>query len=130
MGCIQSTVSYKNGQPNFKGATEVHSMFNGLLFRLSDTKNKRWAFYNDSPCYTIHVAILFDFDTQILPLGSTTAFRIDEPRPGREGDRGKYLAEVDVPPLSTELFVEGEITQWNVDTLEARTAGSEEQYRL
>nr|CCC89354.1 putative calpain-like protein fragment [Trypanosoma congolense IL3000] len=130
MGARTSKPDYQNGRPNFKGATHVHPMFNGLLFRLSDTKNKRWAFYNDSPRYTIHVAILFDFDSQILPLGSTVAFRIDEPQEGREADRGKYLAEVDVPPLGTELFVEGDITNWDVDTLEARTAGCEEQYRL
>ncbi|KAG8343934.1 putative calpain like protein [Trypanosoma vivax] len=130
MGSSDSKPCYEHGEPTFKGATSVHPMFNGMLYRLSDSKHKRWAFYNDSPKYTIHVAILFDYDSHILPLGTTTAFRIDEPQEGRESDMGKYLAEVDVPPLATELFVEGEVTGWDVDTLEARVSGDEQQYRL
>ncbi|ORC88960.1 putative calpain-like protein [Trypanosoma theileri] len=129
MGSSSST-SYRNGKPTFDDATEVHPMFNGLLFRLSDRKNGRWGFYNDSPDYTMHVAVLFDYDSQIVPLGSTNAFRIDDPEAGREDDMGKYLAEVDVPPLATEMFVEGKVTGWSIDTLEARSHQDEQVYRL
>ncbi|KAH9601227.1 protein of unknown function DUF1935 [Trypanosoma melophagium] len=129
MGSSTST-PYLNGSPTFHDATDVHPMFNGLLYRLSDRRNCRWAFYNDSREYTIHVAVLFDYDSQIVPLGSTTAFRIDDPEAGKEDDMGKYLAEVDVPPLATEMFVEGKVTGWGVDTLEARTSEDEQVYRL
>ncbi|KEG10391.1 putative calpain-like protein [Trypanosoma grayi] len=132
MGSTPSTpkTEFMNGRPSFNGATRVHPMFNGLLYRLSDRKSNRWAFYNDSRDHTIHVAILFDYDSQIVPLGSTTAYRIDDPDPGCEDDMGKYLAEVDVAPLATEMFVEGRVTGWRVDTLEAKTAEDEQMYRL
>ncbi|CAJ1008167.1 putative Domain (DUF1935) [Leishmania naiffi] len=122
-------VTYKNGRPTVKG-TRTYSMFSNILYRIADTDANRWAFYNDSKDYIIHVAILFDYDSQIVPLGDTTAFRIDDPDEGNEDDFGKYLCEVDVRPLETQLFVEGSVTGWRVDTLEARTAEDEREYRL
>ncbi|RNF20126.1 putative calpain-like protein [Trypanosoma conorhini] len=130
MGSSSSKVHYVNGTPTFKEATKVHPMFNGLLFRLCDPSSNRWGFYNDSREYVMHVAILFDYDSQIVPLGSATAYRIDDPEEGREDDMGKYVVEVDIAPLTTEMFVEGRVTGWNIDTLEARTATDEQAFRL
>ncbi|KAF8286427.1 hypothetical protein TcYC6_0026500, partial [Trypanosoma cruzi] len=48
MGSSSSKLTYENGKPSFGEITHVHPMFNGLLFRLSDRKHNRWAFYNDS----------------------------------------------------------------------------------
>lgn len=121
--------SYKNGRPTVKG-TAVYPMFNNMLYRIADTDANRWAFYNDSSDLIIHVAILFDYDSQIVPLGDTTAFRIDDPEEGNEDDFGKYLCEIDIRPGQTQLFVEGTITGWRVDTLEARNAEDEREYRL
>ncbi|KAK7197731.1 hypothetical protein NESM_000725300 [Novymonas esmeraldas] len=122
-------VSYKNGKPTVKG-TRTYPMFSNILYRIADTDANRWAFYNDSKELIIHVAVLFDYDSQIVPLGDTTAFRIDDPDEGNEDDFGKYLCEVDVRPLETQMFVEGSVTGWRVDTLEARTAEDEREYRL
>ncbi|KAF8277161.1 putative calpain-like cysteine peptidase [Trypanosoma cruzi] len=130
MGSSSSKLTYENGKPSFGEITHVHPMFNGLLFRLSDRKHNRWAFYNDSIEYIIHVSILFDYDSQVVPLGLATAYRVDDPEVGKEDDVGKYVVEVDVAPLATELFVEGRVTGWTVDALEARTAANEQEFRL
>nr|1R75_A Chain A, Leishmania major hypothetical protein [Leishmania major] len=122
-------VTFKNGKPTVKG-TKTYPMFSNILYRIADTEARRWAFYNDSKELIIHVAVLFDYDSQIVPLGDTTAFRIDDPDEGNEDDFGKYLCEVDVRPLETQMFVEGSVTGWRVDTLEARTAEDERGYRL
>lgn len=120
---------YVNGKPSVKGDA-VTPMFGNYLFRIGDTSMNRWAFYNDSKNLIIHIAILFDYDSQIVPLGDTTAFRIDDPEEGNEDDFGKFLCEVDIRPMETQLFVEGLVTGWRVDTLEARTSEDEREYRL
>lgn len=124
-----SNYTFKNGKPKFKG-THIYPMFNSALYRIADNDANRWAFYNDSKDLIVHVAILFDYDSQIVPLGNTTAFRIDDPDEGNEDDYGKYLCEVDVKPGETQLFVEGVVTGWHVDTMEARTNEDEREYRL
>lgn len=124
-------IRFRYGKPQFKG-TSIHSMFNGCLYRISDSQANRWAFYNDTPDLIIHIAILFDYDSSVAPLGETVAFRIDDPREGCEDDYGRYLCQLDVPPRATKLFVQGMVTGWRVDTLEARSveAADIRQYRL
>lgn len=128
-GNATTNFKYKNGKPTVQG-TEVYPMFNYTVFRIADSDGSRWAFYNDTRDLIVHVAILFDYDSQIEPLGDTTAFRIDDPEEGMEDDFGKYLCEVDVQPGQTQLFVSGNITGWRIDTLESRTSADEREYRL
>lgn len=125
----QTPPHFRNGKPTMS-CTSYVAMFNNALYRISDSENKCWGFYNDSPDLIIHIAVLFDYDSQIVPLGDTTAFRIDDPEEGNEDDYGKYLCEVDIRPGETQLFVEGTITGWRVDTMEARTTEDEREYRL
>ncbi|ESL11731.1 hypothetical protein TRSC58_00512 [Trypanosoma rangeli SC58] len=130
MGFFVSKAKYKNGTPTFKEATRVYPMFNGLLFRLCDPLKGRWGFYNDSPKYTMHVAILFKHDSQIVPLGSATLHRVTD-RENSGGDEMKgHLVEVDIAPLATEMFVKGQVTGWNVSNLEARTSADGRVFRL
>lgn len=70
--------NYKHGRPTVNG-THVYPMFNMQLYRIADKIDQRWAFFNDTENVTIHVAILFDYDSNITPLGKTTGFRIDDP---------------------------------------------------
>ncbi|CAD2215187.1 hypothetical protein AGDE_00130 [Angomonas deanei] len=120
--------NFKNGKPTMDG--NFTPMYGGQVYRISDIKNSRWGFYNDSDNLYFHVAVLFDYDCQITPLGNATAFRIDDPDDGDEDDYGKYLVEVDLAPGATEEFVEGVITGWKMDTLEGRTNKDERTYRL
>ncbi|CCW64469.1 unnamed protein product [Phytomonas sp. EM1] len=120
---------FKNGKPTMTG-DHIYPMFNGLLYRITDKDLKQWAFYNDSGDLIIHVGILFDYDSQIAPLGNTSAIRIDDPQEGHEDDFGKYLCEIDVYPGETVLFISGIPTGWSVDTLEARDSIGNHQYRL
>ncbi|RNE98820.1 calpain-like protein [Trypanosoma rangeli] len=130
MGLFLSKANYKNGTPTFKGATQVYPMFNGLLFRLCDPRKKRWGFYNDSPEYTMHVAILFKDDSHIVPLGSATLHRTTGPENGKSDKKRWHVVEVDIAPLTTEMFVEGQVTGWDIDTLEARTSTDGRVFRL
>ncbi|EPY33370.1 hypothetical protein STCU_00385 [Strigomonas culicis] len=125
----QRTYKFRNGKPTMAG-NMVTPMFNNMFYRISDTESSKWGFYNDSVDLHVHIAILFDYDSTIVPLGDTTAFRIDDPEDGNEDDYGKYLCEVDVGPGETKEFIQGKITGWKVDTLEARTSSNERTYRL
>ncbi|KAG5493786.1 hypothetical protein JKF63_01618 [Porcisia hertigi] len=84
---------------------EVYRCFkehgNGLLFRLVDKAQRRWAFYNDTPDVVASVKVEFPPDARIQPLGHTVL--------GRNPETGAVLHELRVNPLETALFVEGDV---------------------
>ncbi|KEG15677.1 hypothetical protein DQ04_00011440 [Trypanosoma grayi] len=76
---------------------------NGLLFRLVDERNNKWAFYNDTKDVTFTVRVSFEEDASVELLGKTQL--------ADDADLGTvYLLEV--PPLATELFVGGELSSF------------------
>ncbi|CCW66392.1 unnamed protein product [Phytomonas sp. Hart1] len=129
LGNPASKYKFKYGRPTMYGHS-IYPMFNGLLYRIIDKNLKQWAFYNDTRDLIIHVGILFDYDSQIVPLAATSAVRIDDPQEGHEDDFGKYLCEVDIYPADTVLFISGLPTGWSVDTLEARDSIGNTHFRL
>ncbi|AIN97505.1 hypothetical protein LPMP_200130 [Leishmania panamensis] len=84
---------------------EVYKCFkdygNGLVFRLVDRRQRRWAFYNDTSDVVALVRVEFPPGAYIQPLGHTVL--------GRDPETGSVLYELRVNPLETALFVEGEV---------------------
>ncbi|KAG5491467.1 hypothetical protein JIQ42_01369 [Leishmania sp. Namibia] len=96
---------------------EVYKCFkeygNGLLFRLVDKTQRRWAFYNDTPDVVASVRVQFSPGAYIRPLGHTVL--------GRDPETGGVLHELRVNPLETALFVEGEVDVFTTKFVAERT---------
>ncbi|CBH08947.1 calpain-like protein fragment, putative [Trypanosoma brucei gambiense DAL972] len=105
MGCggsKTSTVEFINGQPTVEG-DEIAKGFNegnGLLFRIVKTRAGRWAYYNDTLDYDMHVKVTFSEDCRIKALGQTRLEKLES---------GESVATVVVKPCATELFIEGHV---------------------
>ncbi|GET92109.1 hypothetical protein, conserved [Leishmania tarentolae] len=84
---------------------EVYKCFkdygNGLVFRLVDKDQRRWAFYNDTTDVVALVRVQFSAGAHIKPLGHTV--------PSCDQETGGILYELRVNPLETALFVEGDV---------------------
>ncbi|CCW67642.1 unnamed protein product [Phytomonas sp. Hart1] len=97
---------YENGapDPNVIQADEVHKCFkdygNGLLFRLKDTINRRWGFYNDTKDNIMTVKVSMTEVGNVQTLGKTKI--VDDPEMGE-------IYTLEVHPLMTELFIEGDV---------------------
>ncbi|KAK7197732.1 calpain-like cysteine peptidase, Clan CA, family C2 [Novymonas esmeraldas] len=84
-------------KPKAKGTKEP--LFGGLLYRIADEDEGRWAFYNNSKDYEFHIKYLFGADSRLDALGDTTVEVQDD----------GILAEMVVYPLETKDFVQGTI---------------------
>ncbi|AIN97124.1 META domain-containing protein, putative [Leishmania panamensis] len=73
---------------------------NGLLFRLVNDHEKKWAFYNDTQDFRIHVRATFGARSNIEALDNASMYQNDD---------GRYIVEVTVNPQSTEMFIEGDV---------------------
>ncbi|CBZ30157.1 conserved hypothetical protein [Leishmania mexicana MHOM/GT/2001/U1103] len=84
---------------------EIYKCFkdygNGLVFRLVDKVQRRWAFYNDTTDVVALVRVQFSAGAHIQPLGHTVL--------GCDLETGSVLHELRVNPLETALFVEGDV---------------------
>ncbi|KAG5508221.1 hypothetical protein JKF63_05477 [Porcisia hertigi] len=98
-----AAVDAKNGEPTYKG-TYSSKCFkaegNGLLFRIVNEHEKRWAFYNDTTDYRMHVRATFGARSKIETLEKASMSQDDE---------GRYVVEVTVEPQTTEMFIQGEV---------------------
>lgn len=97
-----SDIKYENGEPTYTGETIVKCFKdngNGLLFRIVNDEEKKWAFYNDTTNYNMVVKVSFGKDSEITPIGNTKMEKDEE--------SGEYKCELHVPPTSTEMFIEG-----------------------
>ncbi|ORC86291.1 calpain-like cysteine peptidase [Trypanosoma theileri] len=95
-------INYENGKPTFKGNNVVkcfNNDGNGLLFRIINEKKKQWAFYNDTKDYNMIVQLYFGRDSKVRPLGKT--------KMETDSSTGDLKCELNVPPLKTEVFIEG-----------------------
>lgn len=74
---------------------------NGLLFRLVNNNEKRWAFYSDSKKYEFHVTVNFGPNSRnLVALGNT--YLAEDPD-------GGWIAKTIVYPGLTEPFIQGEV---------------------
>lgn len=98
---------YECGRPDPQVMPTIDEVFrcfkehgNGLLFRLVDRANHRWAFYNDTVDVIMSVAVVFPPSANIRALGKTQV-SID--------DAGSAVYVLSVSPMETALFVEGDV---------------------
>lgn len=100
-------VETTNEGPTYKG-TQVTKCFktegNGLLFRIVNEVEKKWAFYNDSADYRIFVSATFGTRSEIEPLNNATVTE----------EEGKKTVRVTVEPLTTEMFVSGTVNGFQI----------------
>jgi hypothetical protein len=79
---------------------------NGLLFRLVDNDEKRWAFYSDSKKFEFHVTVNFGPNSRgLVPLGNT--YLAEDPD-------GGWIAKTIVYPGQTEPFIQGEVVGFDL----------------
>ncbi|CAD2216963.1 hypothetical protein AGDE_14781 [Angomonas deanei] len=73
---------------------------NGLLFRLVDNENERWAFYNDTPevIFTVKATVTSAVGEAITPGPATKVSR---------DSKGETVYTLRVSPGETEIFVNG-----------------------
>ncbi|KAH9601151.1 protein of unknown function DUF1935 [Trypanosoma melophagium] len=90
--------TFKNGEPDYEG--EYLSCFDepNLLYRILNRAEKKWAFYNDTRNYEMHVQFTFGKHSKLEPLENTTM---------HTKSTGESVAEVIVYPGETEMFVKG-----------------------
>lgn len=89
--------------PTYKG-THCTKCFrtegNGLLFRIVNENEKKWAFYNDTEDYRMHVQASFGARSSIEPLNNARMYQDDD---------GRFVVEVTVDPQATEMFIHGDV---------------------
>ena len=107
-------VHFKFSKPNSQivdlSSSKIYKGFkdreNGLLFRIVDYQNQRWAFYNDTNVYVMKPTVrLFDSPKVSLAPGAKVVERNDD---------GSYAVTIDVPPLATVLLFDGLPTKYEV----------------
>ncbi|CCW64249.1 unnamed protein product [Phytomonas sp. EM1] len=95
-------IAFENGQPTYQSNT-IFKCFrdngNGLLFRIVNEDEKKWAFYNDTTSYNMVVRVVFGKDSEIEALEDTQMSRDEE--------TNEYKCELHIPPLETKMFISG-----------------------
>ncbi|KAG5481548.1 hypothetical protein LSCM1_05568 [Leishmania martiniquensis] len=98
-----ATPETQHGTPTYKG-TYYSKCFknegNGLLFRIVNEHEKKWAFYNDTEEFRMHVRATFGSRSHIDALDNATMHQDDD---------GRYVVEVTVDPQTTEMFIQGDV---------------------
>lgn len=108
---VQDAISFESGKPALS-YDKIFKCFkdqgNGLLFRLVDTQNKLWAFYNDTPDYLMKVKCEFDKKSAVKVVGNAKA----EGAPA--GNPDGVIVTLEIQPGKTEKFVEGDPTNFRI----------------
>lgn len=97
-----------NGQPTYKGTYGIQcfkSHRNGLLFRIVNEHERKWAFYNDTKDYRMHVHATFGSRSNIVALHNAVMEKDSE---------GKFVVEVTVDPLATAMFISGKVNGFKI----------------
>lgn len=97
------SVQFENGKPDFK-FDKIYRCFqnkgNGLLFRLLNEKENKWAFYNDTKDTVMKITANFGPYSTITVLGKAR-------QTAPETKDGEIQVSLDVDPGATELFISG-----------------------
>ncbi|KPI86606.1 META domain containing protein putative (META2) [Leptomonas seymouri] len=98
----------KHSDPTYKG-THCTKCFkaesNGLLFRIVNENEKKWAFHNDTENYRMHIQASFGSRSSIVPLNNAQM---------HQEDGGRFIVEVTVNPLTTEMFIQGDVNGFKI----------------
>ena len=101
---------YLNGKPSVSG-DKVSACFkeaNGLLFRVVDTAAGRWAFYNDTTSFVMHVHFAID-QTSVVQWGPALAGKVNF-----VAATGRYEGELLVAPPATEVLLTGKVSDYGM----------------
>lgn len=107
--CEEEHPDFLNGVPD-RSVIDYHTVHRCIkapdsdevyLYRLTDIDHNRWAFYNDTTDLTVTARVSFNKDAKIYRLGLTRA-EVDP------HNRGVTSYVVEVAPLQTVLFIEGQ----------------------
>ncbi|KEG10394.1 calpain-like cysteine peptidase [Trypanosoma grayi] len=105
------TDTFINGKPSeefpYDELRKCTERDNGLLFRLTNSQTKQWAFYNDSKVFEFHVTVTFSTRCRVEALGSTSL--VTDPNDNRA------VANVIVGPCMTEPFVQGDVDGFDAE---------------
>ncbi|KAH9599287.1 protein of unknown function DUF306 [Trypanosoma melophagium] len=96
-----AVVPYENGKPTYLGENVAQCFKghgNGLMFRIINAAERKWAFYNDTKKYRMRIKVVFGTRSRVEGLGNTRL---------TVNDGGQQVAEVTVEPGATEMFVVG-----------------------
>ncbi|CAG9583854.1 receptor-type adenylate cyclase a-like protein [Leishmania major strain Friedlin] len=117
----EATKVYQNGAPSISG-DEVTPCFeggNGLLFRIIDKATKRWAFYNDTVDFVMHVYFSVG-RTSAVKWGPSVAGKVTQAE-----ETSRYEGELIVPPLSTEVLMTGRVNGYTMRYCAMPSSGGE-----
>lgn len=104
------SITFENGQPKYTGENTIKcfkDQGNGLLFRIVNDAEKKWAFYNDTTTYNMVVRVSFGKDSRIKALGNT--------RMTRDEESGEFKCELSIAPTATEMFIEGDVNGFKMN---------------
>lgn len=112
---VTQTVQFENGHPAFS-YDHVYRCFkgenNGLLFRLVNDSNHKWAFYNDTKDTIMRVRAHFSADSKVKAAGRAKATTVPA---GDQEQLEETIVTVEVQPKATEVFIDGEVNGFALD---------------
>ncbi|KAK7196155.1 receptor-type adenylate cyclase a-like protein [Novymonas esmeraldas] len=106
----EAAAVYLNGAPSVIG-DEVSACFeegNGLLFRVIDKAAKRWAFYNDTKDFIMHVHFSVG-RSSVVEWGPGIVGKVTQVE-----STGRYEGELLVAPLATEVLMTGRVNGYSM----------------
>ncbi|KPI87651.1 hypothetical protein ABL78_3249 [Leptomonas seymouri] len=112
---VTHEVQFENGYPSFS-YDHVYRCFrgdnNGLLFRLVNDKNHKWAFYNDTKETIMRVQAHFSPACSVKAAGraKATVVPVDD-----QSGLQETIVTVEVQPQETEVFIDGEVNGFALD---------------
>ncbi|RNF13175.1 META domain containing protein [Trypanosoma conorhini] len=98
-----AAMPYANGKPTYLGESVVPCFKghgNGLMFRITNADERKWAFYNDTTTYNVRVVVTFGSRSKVRGLGDTLLTLNED---------GRQVAEAVVPPGATIMFITGHV---------------------
>ncbi|KAG5468516.1 hypothetical protein CUR178_01348 [Leishmania enriettii] len=108
---------FENGQPSFE-YDRIFRCFkskgNGLLFRMVNSTQKKWAFYNDTADTIMQVKARFSADCKVEKLNRARATKVPagtEEHP----DLCETVVTLEVHPFATEPFIKGDVNGFELE---------------
>lgn len=108
---------FENGEPSFE-YDHIFRCFkergNGLLFRMVNTTQKKWAFYNDTADTIMQVRGRFSPDCKVEKLNRARATQVPigtEEHP----DLFETVVTLEVHPFATEPFIKGDVNGFELE---------------